>query len=143
MSVNSIATYSFFRLCGGFYYSGHWPFIGQNYFDSVFSCYTKGKFSTSNPQVSEQIHWDVHSHLSCCVSSSSSLPTSSVAKKSFLQNSSGLNWVYNKKVSLSQGAKEDVVWWINHLSQNSSQTIILPSPNKIITTDSSDFGWGI
>ena len=36
-----------------------------------------------------------------------------------------------------------LVWWINHLSQNSTQPIILPSPNKIITTDSSDFRWGI
>ena len=64
-------------------------------------------------------------------------------KNSVLQNSSELNWVYNRKVSLNQAAKEDLVWWINHLSQNSTQPIILPSPNKIITTDSSDFGWGI
>ena len=64
-------------------------------------------------------------------------------KNSVLQNSLELNWVYNRKVSLNQAAKEDLVWWINHLSQNSTQPIILPSPNKIITTDSSDFGWGI
>ena len=64
-------------------------------------------------------------------------------KNLVLQNSSELNWVYNRKVSLNQAAKEDLVWWINHLSQNSTQPIILPSPNKIITTDSSDFGWGI
>ena len=63
-------------------------------------------------------------------------------KNSVLQNSSELNWVYNRKVSLNQAAKEDLVWWINHLSQNSTQPIILPSPNKIIT-DSSDFRWGI
>ena len=63
-------------------------------------------------------------------------------KNSVLQNSSKLNWVYNRKVSLNQAAKEDLVWWINHLSQNSTQPIILPSPNKIITTDSSDFRWG-
>ena len=55
-------------------------------------------------------------------------------KNSVLQNSSELNWVYNKTMSLNEGAKEDLVWWINHLSQNSSQPIILPSPNKIITT---------
>ena len=64
-------------------------------------------------------------------------------KNSVLQNSLELNWVYNRKVSLNQAAKEDLVWWINHLSQNSTQPIILPSPNKRITTDSSDFGWGI
>ena len=64
-------------------------------------------------------------------------------KSSVLQNSSELNWVHNRKVSLNQAAKEDLVWWINHLSQNSTQPIILLSPNKIITTDSSDFGWGI
>ena len=57
-------------------------------------------------------------------------------KNSVLQNSLELNWVYNRKVSLNQAAKEDLVWWINHLSQNSTQPIILPSPNKIITTDS-------
>ena len=85
----------------------------------------------------------MHSHPSCCVSSSSSLPPSSVSKKFSLQNSSELSWVYNKTVALNQRAKEDLVWWINHLSQNSSQPINLPSPNKIITTGSSDFEQGI
>ena len=53
-------------------------------------------------------------------------------KNFVLQNSLELNWVYNKKVSLNHGAKEDLVWWINYISQSSSQPIILPSPNKII-----------
>ena len=78
--------------------------------DSVFGRYTEGKFSTSNSQVSEQIHWNVHSHLSCSVSSSSSLSVSSVSKRfsfaEFFGAKLGLPQISVIK-SLNQGAKEN------------------------------------
>ena len=60
-----------------------------------------------------------------------------------LQNSLNPVEVYNKEVYLNEKAREDLAWWESHLQFHYSQPINFPSPSKVITSDSSDYGWGI
>ena len=51
------------------------------------------------------------------------------------------NGNFNARTHLAEAAKCDIRWWkenVNHLHND----IIVPNPNKCITTDASSYGWG-
>lgn len=49
---------------------------------------------------------------------------------------------YSSLVTLSEGAKNDLEWWISNLDKMNGQPIHQDLPALIITTDASLFGWG-
>ena len=49
---------------------------------------------------------------------------------------------YESMVTLSSQSREDLQWWINHLSRNNGKPIHHPPPNMVIESDASDTGWG-
>ena len=50
---------------------------------------------------------------------------------------------YDKEVYLTEKARKDLAWWENRLQFHYSQPINFPPPRKVITSDASDYGWGI
>jgi len=49
----------------------------------------------------------------------------------------------NNVVSLSAGAKADLVWWVSHLSQSNGKSFFPDSPDLVIYSDASLSGWGV
>ena len=49
---------------------------------------------------------------------------------------------YESMVTLSSQSREDLQWWINHLSRNNGRPIHHLPPNMVIESDASDTGWG-
>ncbi|XP_074655638.1 uncharacterized protein LOC141909152 [Tubulanus polymorphus] len=49
---------------------------------------------------------------------------------------------FNTKVSLSDEAKTDLIWWIENISHSASAPITRHAPDITITTDASLSGWG-
>lgn len=49
---------------------------------------------------------------------------------------------YSSTVTLSEGAKRDLEWWISNLDKMNGHPIHRDQPALIITTDASFFGWG-
>ena len=58
------------------------------------------------------------------------------------KRSSGLHHSYDTRIPLSQRAKMDLRWWINHVSQWRSRQILTSQLAMIIESDASDLGWG-
>ena len=49
---------------------------------------------------------------------------------------------YETQVSMSEGAQEELRWWIESLSWVNGKRLIAPSPDLVMTTDASGKGWG-
>ena len=64
-------------------------------------------------------------------------------KNLVLQNSLNPIEAYNKEVYLTEKARKDLTWWESRLQFHYSQPINFPPPSKVITSDASDYGWGI
>lgn len=64
-------------------------------------------------------------------------------KNLVLRNSLNPIEAYDKEVFLNEKSREDLVWWESRLQFHCSQPINFPPPSKVITSDSSDYGWGI
>ena len=48
---------------------------------------------------------------------------------------------FEAKMSLSDGAKEEITWWIHH-ANDCPKNVIQSQPNIILQTDASQSGWG-
>ena len=64
-------------------------------------------------------------------------------KNLVLRNSLNPIEAYDKEVYLTEKARKDLAWWESRLQFHYSQPIIFPPPSKGITSDASDYGWGI
>jgi hypothetical protein len=49
---------------------------------------------------------------------------------------------YETKVTLDQSCKDDLQWWIDHITNWNGRCITIPAPDLVITTDASLKGWG-
>lgn len=57
-----------------------------------------------------------------------------------LNHMKGSDW--DKQIPLWQGARTEILWWIQHLREWNGRAIVLPPPTATVTTDASDSGWG-
>ena len=64
-------------------------------------------------------------------------------KNLVLQNSLNPVEAYSKETYLNEKAREDLAWWESCFQFHCSQPINFPPPSKVITSDASDYGWGI
>lgn len=49
---------------------------------------------------------------------------------------------YQSIIQLTSQCKEEIFWWINHITQWNGKQILTHNPNLIIETDASLQGWG-
>ena len=52
------------------------------------------------------------------------------------------NQQYDVPCHLTQGSKEELEWWLNHLQQWNGKNLIIPQQNISIESDASLIGWG-
>ena len=60
-----------------------------------------------------------------------------------LRNSLNPIEAYDKEVYLNENVREDLAWWESRLQFHYSQPINFSPPNKVVTSDASNYGWGI
>ena len=49
---------------------------------------------------------------------------------------------YESFIILTKAAKEEISWWLNQVDSSNGKTIISSTPDKVITSDASNQGWG-
>ena len=49
---------------------------------------------------------------------------------------------YNALVTMTADCREELQWWLHHLQEWNGKTMVIPTPDLVITTDSSLKGWG-
>jgi hypothetical protein len=49
---------------------------------------------------------------------------------------------YEAEITLSEAAKQDLVWWLNHMALHNGKRIVPYEPSVTITSDASKLGWG-
>ena len=49
---------------------------------------------------------------------------------------------YESKITLTKQAKEEICWWLNQIDSSNGRTIISSTPDRVITSDASNEGWG-
>jgi len=50
---------------------------------------------------------------------------------------------YEQEITLSQSARDELIWWATKIDEYNGKTIVTPSPDLVITSDASNLGWGL
>ena len=50
---------------------------------------------------------------------------------------------YEQEITMSQSARDELIWWVTKIDDYNGKTIVTPSPDIVITSDASNLGWGL